>query len=115
MNTKVANSVGGYLETLYDVSIKLIKLCGMDVLNSYEKDERLVLDIIQDIFRLFPCKCDKKSEKLVLAYEDGLLEFKDTFDFLEKDFSTILNAKMDFLNVIRRIRNKYEHKQYFPK
>ena len=58
MDAKIANSVGGYLETLYDVNVKLIKLCGMDVMSSYEKDERLVLDIIEDLCRLFPYKHD---------------------------------------------------------
>jgi hypothetical protein len=90
MDVNMANSVGGYLETLYDVNVKLIKLCGMDIMSSYEKDERLVLDIIQDIFRLFPYRFDKRNKILKLDNNGGLLEFSDTFNFLENDFSDIL-------------------------
>lgn len=89
MDVNIANSVGGYLETLYDVNVKLIKLCGMDIMSSYEKDERLVLDIIQDIFRLFPYRFDKRNKILKLDNNGGLLEFSDTFNFLENDFSDI--------------------------
>ena len=106
MDVKIVNAVGGYLETLYDVDVKLIKLCGMDVLSSYEKDERLVLDIIQDIFWLFPYKYDKKNNVLMLDDNGGLLEFKDAFDFLQNDFSDILKVNYEFLNSIRQIRNK---------
>lgn len=115
MDLKTANAVGGYFETLYGVNVKLIKLCGMDIMSAYEKDERLVLDIIQDIFRLFPYKYDKKSKILMLDNNSGLLEFKDTFDFLEKDFSDILKTNYGFLNSIRQIRNKYEHKMHAVK
>ena len=83
MDVDIANAVGGYLETLYAVNVKLIKLCGMDVMSSFEKDERLVLDIIQDIFRIFPYKYDKKTEVCLLDNSAGLLEFKDDFDFLQ--------------------------------
>lgn len=112
MDVKIANAVGGYLETLYDVNVKLIKLCGMDVLSSYEKDERLVLDIIQDIFRLFPYKYDKKNKVMMLDDNGGLLEFKEAFDFLENDFLDVLKDNYEFLNSIRQIRNKYEHKMH---
>lgn len=112
MDVKIANSVGGYLETLYDVNVKLIKLCGMDVMNSFEKDQRLVLDIIQDIFRVFPCEYDKKNKKLKLDDKGGLLEYGNTFDFLKNDFLNILNDNYEFLDSIRQIRNKYEHKMH---
>lgn len=29
MDTKIANALGGYFETLYDANVKLIKLCGI--------------------------------------------------------------------------------------
>lgn len=112
MDVNIANSVGGYLETLYDVNVKLIKLCGMDIMSSYEKDERLVLDIIQDIFRLFPYRFDKRNKILKLDNNGGLLEFSDTFNFLENDFSDILKNNYEFLDSIRQIRNKYEHKMH---
>lgn len=112
MDINIANAVGGYLETLYDVNVKLIKLCGMDVMNSFEKDQRLVLDIIQDIFRVFPCEYNTKSKALKLDDKGGLLEFGNTFDFLKNDFLNILNNNYELLDSIRKIRNKYEHKMH---
>ncbi len=35
MDLKTANAVGGYFETLYGVNVKLIKLCGMDIMSAY--------------------------------------------------------------------------------
>ncbi len=112
MDVKIANAVGGYLETLYDVNVKLIKLCGIDIMSSYENNERLVLDIVQDIFRLFPYKYDRKKKLLALDYSGGLLEFKDAFEFLKNDFLDILKTNDELLNSIRQIRNKYEHKMH---
>lgn len=112
MNTNIANAVGGYFETLYDINVKLIKLCGTDIFRFYGENEKLVLDIIQDIYRLFPYKRDKKTKVLMLDGTNGLLEFEETFDFLEKDFSDILKTNYEFLDSIRKIRNKYEHKMH---
>lgn len=33
MDTKIANALGGYFETLYDANVKLIKLCGINLLD----------------------------------------------------------------------------------
>ena len=112
MDVKIANAVGGYLETLYEVNVKLIKLCGMDVMNPYEKDKRLVLDIVEDIFRLFACVFHKEHNKWVVDKAGGLLEFCNTFVFLKKDFSHFLQVNYDFLDSLKRIRNKYEHRMH---
>lgn len=115
MDINIANAVGGYFETLYDVNVKLIKLCGIDVFSPYGNDEIMVLDIIQDVYRLFPYKFDKVKNVLMLDNNGGLLEFKETFVFLEKDFSDILETNNKFLDSIRKIRNKYEHKMHAVK
>lgn len=46
MNTKIANSLSGYIETLYIMNQKLIKLCGIDIIDKYEHSYKLLLDII---------------------------------------------------------------------
>lgn len=103
MDINIANAVGGYFETLYDVNVKLIKLCGIDVFSPYGNDEIMVLDIIQDVYRLFPYKFDKVKNVLMLDNNGGLLEFKETFVFLEKDFSDILETNNKFLDSIRKL------------
>lgn len=115
MDINIANAVGGYFEALYDVNVKLIKLCGIDVFSPYANDEIMVLDIIQDVYRLFPYKFDKVKNVLMLDNNGGLFEFKETFVFLEKDFSDILETNNKFLDSIRKIRNKYEHKMHAVK
>lgn len=41
---------------------------------------------------------------------DGLLEYQDDLPYLKKDYEKILLENHDFLNNIRKIRNKYAHK-----
>lgn len=115
MNTIIANALGGYFETLYDVNIKLIKLCGIETFASYENNEWLVFDIIQDIFRLVPCVFDKKHSKLILDTKSGLLEFESDFKFIKDDFQFILDNYNPLLNSLRQVRNKYEHKMHSAK
>lgn len=112
MDVKIVNAIGGYLETLYDVNVRLIKLCGMDVMSSFGKEERLILDIIQDIYRVFPYRYNQNNQRLELDNNGGLLEYGDIFDFLEDDFISILNNNYKFLDSIRKIRNKYEHRMH---
>ena len=115
MDTKIANAVSGYLETLYDVNVKLIKLCGIDATRPYEYHTKLVLEIIQDIFRVFPCTVNKKKDELIIDKNGGLLEFGVAFEYLENDFSNILKKYYNFLKNIKTIRNKYEHKMHAVK
>lgn len=110
MDAKVANSVFGYLETLYNVNLKLIKLFGMDVTRRTERNVSTVLDLISDIFRLLPYK--KNEDKMMLDGTAGLLTYKEVFDFLENGFNKILLSNYDFIDNIRRIRNKYQHKMH---
>lgn len=112
MNVEIVNAVFGYFETLYEINFKLIKLCGTDSFTNYDNDERLILNIIQDIFRIFPYKYDNETNNLILDNRSGLLEFKNDLTYLQKDFSEILERHSDFLDSIRQIRNKYEHKMH---
>lgn len=106
MTLEIIDALGGYLETLYDLNHKLIKLCGVDTLYPFNKT---ILDIIQDIPRIIPYICYGKN-KLKLENRDGLLEYQDDLPYLKKDYEKILLENHDFLNNIRKIRNKYAHK-----
>lgn len=36
MNKEIANSMFGYLETLYNINKNLIELCGIDAVDDFE-------------------------------------------------------------------------------
>ena len=54
MTVEIANALFGYLETLYNLNQKLVKLCGIDVIDDFESGEKEILDIIQDVPRIIP-------------------------------------------------------------
>lgn len=80
MNIEIANALFGYLETLYNLNQKLIKLCGIDVINDFEIGEKDMLDMIQDVPRIIPYSFNKKTQKLEFKERDGLLEYQDSID-----------------------------------
>ena len=49
MTIEIANALFGYLETLYNLNQKLVKLCGIDVIDDFESGEKDILDMIQDV------------------------------------------------------------------
>ncbi|WMJ24089.1 hypothetical protein RBG61_05310 [Paludicola sp. MB14-C6] len=111
MKIEVANSLSGYIETLYILNKKLIKLCGSDYYTpDYEFDSKAILDIIQDIPRLIPYSKSKDGKKLEYKNRDGLLEYSNDIDYLKNDYDEILKNNYDFLDKIKDVRNKYEHK-----
>ncbi len=112
MTVKIANALFGYLETLYNLNQKLVKLCGIDVIDDFESGEKEILDIIQDVPRIIPYSFNKKTQTLILKDRDGLLEYKDNISYLKEDYEKILSDNYEFLDKIRKIRNKYEHKMH---
>lgn len=112
MNCQTANSLYGYLETLYITNKRLIKLCGLDVIDDTETGQTIILDIIQDIPRLIPFYYDKKKGNLDLAMKNGLMEYHSDISYLLCDYNRILNNHLAFLDSIRLVRNKYEHKMH---
>ena len=112
MNVEIANSLSGYIETLYIMNQKLIKLCGVDVIDKYEYSHKEIMDIIQDIPRLIPYQYNKEKKILELTDKNGLLEYKSHITYLEEIYVGILKVNYDFLDDIRIIRNKYEHKMH---
>ncbi len=112
MNNSIAISMINYFETLYEMNQKLIVLCG-DIF--YFNSRKKLLELIQDIPRVIPYSFNKRTGKLEFKERDGFLEFKDEIEYLEVDFKTILDNNYDFLDKIRHIRNKYEHKMHAAK
>src|SRR5699024_2187835 len=53
-----------------------------------------------------------KTKKLEFKDRDGLLEYQDSILYLKDDYDRILSENYDFLDKIRKIRNKYEHKMH---
>lgn len=112
MNIEIANAMAGYIQTLYVMNQKLLKLCGTNVIHDFENASKALLDIIQDIPRLVPYSYNNKKEKLVYDEKNGLLEFKNDMEYLLIDYNQILSENYIFLNNVRKIRNKYEHKMH---
>ena len=112
MNIEIANSLSGYIETLYKLNQKLLKLCGTDVIDKYEFSHKEILDIIQDIPRLIPYQYNKTLKILELTDKNGLLEYKNDITYLKEKYTEILKDNYEFLDSIRKIRNKYEHKMH---
>ena len=110
MNVEIASSLSGYIETLYNLNQKLIKLCGTNVSVKYEFSHKEILDIIQDVPRLVPYSDVKGVLKLLNS--NGLLEYRKEIPYLNEDYDKILNNNYEILDKIRKIRNKYEHKMH---
>lgn len=110
MNIEIANALSGYLETLYRMNKMLIRLCGIKIMTDEDLGDKLVLDLIQDIPRVIPYS--QKNGKLVCKNKDGLLEFAEELPEISNAYEQILQANYDFLDNVRLIRNKYEHKMH---
>lgn len=112
MNFEIANALFGYLETLYNMNQKLIILCGIDVCDDFGGISKEILEILQDIPRIIPYSYDNNSKQLIYKNRDGLLEYQDKINYLKDAYDNILIENKEFLDNVRKIRNKYEHKMH---
>lgn len=110
MNKKLCENLMPYIETLYIINQKLIKLCGTSASTRYEYSHRELLYIIDNLVRVHPFGYNRKTKKLELMEDNCILEYKESIKYLEEDFENILYSNYDILNKIRILRNKYEHK-----
>ena len=113
MNSEIANSIAGYIEILNQVNRNLIKACGYDAyidINGMLRNR--VLDIVQEIPRLTPYKFDDQKQHQVIHKGYGLMEYQKEIPYLKSEYENILKANYDFLDKIRKIRNKYEHQMH---
>lgn len=112
MNSIMSNDLFGYFQTLYEANRKFIMLCGHDCHNMQQGSKKLLLDLIQDLFKLLPFVREKNNEVLKICKTDGLLEYDEHFGFLYNDYANILNKYHRVLYNLKKIRNKYEHKMH---
>lgn len=112
MNREIANAVSGYLETLYSMNQKLLQLCGIDASEDFEDNSKKLLDIIQDIPRVVPYSFNNNKKILEYVDRNGLLEYKWEIIYLAEEYDKILDENYIFLDNVRDIRNKYEHKMH---
>lgn len=110
MNIEIANALSGYIEVLYMMNQKIIKLCGVDLYRNYDYLYSNILDVVQNIPRLVPYAYFNDNSRLELVDKNGLMEFKNEIPYLEQYYLDILSNNYDFLNDVRKIRNKFEHK-----
>lgn len=112
MNVEIANSLSGYIESLYNLNKKLIKVCGIDCMSDDGDGEKEILDIIQEIPRIIPYCVKRGTSDLVFSDRDGLLEYSEEIEYLRSEYENILKENYSFLSKIKQIRNTYEHKMH---
>ena len=109
MTVETANALGRYFETLYTLNQNLIVLCGADICDSIEFDRR-VDEVVTAIPRLVPYRKDKSV--YIIEKADGLMKFSQDLPFLGGDYEKILQEHVDFLEKVKKIRNKLEHEMH---
>ena len=113
MEITTANSVSRYIKTLYDINQRCIILCGTVIFNTSIDHVYEILEISREIMRLIPYSSNNGS--LYIERRDGLLEFSEELPYLQEDFETILKNNYCFLEMVKKIRNKYEHSMHVVK
>lgn len=112
MTFEIANALYGYFETLYITNQRLIRVCGFDIMTKLESGTQEILRVIQDIPRLIPYEYNLKEQELRLKDKNGLMEFAGNLLYLRLDYESILEKHYEFIDKIRNIRNKYEHRMH---
>ena len=112
MTITTANALFQYFETLYEQNQNLIVLCGIDVLDHKGQYEKRIDDIMVAIPRLIPYVFNKKTGYYEISPNDGLMKFTSDIPFLAADYNNILLNHKDFLEKVKKIRNKLEHEMH---
>ena len=112
MTVEIASALRLYFETLYNLNRNLIKCCGLDAFDLHLNYKKPLYDIIEDIPKLMPYAVNKTTREQIISERNGLLEFSSDLPFLNTDYEKILVSNYSFLNKIRLIRNKLEHRMH---
>ena len=109
MIVETAGALGRYFETLYTLNQNIIVLCGADICDSIEFDRR-VDEVVTAIPRLVPYRKDKSV--YIIEKSDGLMKFSQDLPFLGGEYEKILQEHVDFLEKVKKVRNKLEHEMH---
>ena len=109
MEITTANALFRYFEELYGLNQNVIALCGINVFDITDKQERRMDEVMITIPRLVPYKFVRDTDKIMLIQSDGLMNFVDDIPFIGADYKNILQKHNDFLVKAKKIRNKLEH------
>lgn len=115
MTVEIANALYRYFEALYELNQNVIILCGTDVLDSRSQYIKQIEKVIHLVPKLIPYKFNKRDGIYKLENGDGLLEFEDDMPFIRVYYEDILKNHIKFLENIKKIRNKLEHKMHGAK
>ncbi len=109
MTVETAGALGRYFETLYTLNQNLIVLCGADIFDHVIEFERRVDEVVTSIPRLVPYSYNHKAAGYEIIPSDGLMKFSQDLPFLGGEYEKILQKHVDFLEKVKKVRNKLEH------
>ena len=109
MEITTANALYRYFEELYGLNQNVIALCGINVFDITDKQERRMDEVMITIPRLVPYGKNKKSQLYEIKKSDGLMNFLEDITFLKGGYESIFREHKVFLIKVIRIRNKLEH------
>ena len=112
MNQEFIYSTNDYFYTLYKCNQKLVKLCGADAIRNMIESKKIILEIIDDIPKIFPVSSDIKNNILVISSKNGLMRMENQVSYLRTDFEQLLSKHYTLIDNIKKIRNNYEHEMH---
>lgn len=112
MTVETAGALGRYFETLYTLNQNLMALCGSDVYDRASECERRVDEVVMAVPRVVPYSFSKKTSTYEIIPSDGLMKFSKDLPFLGGEYERILQEHVDFLEKVKKIRNKLEHEMH---
>ena len=110
MTIDLANALCSYFEVLYNLNKSIITLCGVDVIDNFGQYEKFVDNVVFSIPRLVPYRKDGQQYKI--DKNDGLMEYEQDLPFLVDGYSDLLLSNHAFLEKVKVIRTKLEHKMH---
>lgn len=87
----------------------IIVLCGADIFDHVIEFERRVDEVVTSIPRLVPYSYNHKAAGYEIIPSDGLMKFSQDLPFLGGEYEKILQKHVDFLEKVKKVRNKLEH------
>ena len=111
---KFLNNLYPYFKMLNNININLTKIINGNKNNEPYQNEELFYNITSELLRLFPYKRDKKTGKLYIDKESGILLLSKKIIYIEDKYDIIINFEKfhEVLKDVLKIRNKYIHEPH---